>query len=296
MKHRDRRVRRVLQITLFLNIVVMMMKLIVSAYSGSLSLFVDALHSMTDSLNNILGLAANKAAAAQPDREHPYGHQKFEALGALGIAAFLGITCLEIVRGAVDRILNGSKPVQISAPMLWVMLIVLGINILVVVYEKKVGKSTRSRILLADAAHTMSDIWITMLVILGLVGVWGGYQWLDILLALPVGILVLKSAWEVVTSNLPWLVDEIAIDPEQIRRHAMSVAGVASCREVTSRGLLGRQIFIELKLAVTATEIRAAHEIVEAVENRLKANYQPVKIAISLEPLGYSIEHNAFSS
>ena len=221
MKNRDRRVRRVLQITLLLNIVVMMMKLIVSGYSGSLSLFVDALHSMTDSLNNILGLAANQAAAAKPDREHPYGHHKFEALGALGIAAFLGVTCLEIVRGAIDRVLHGSKPVQISEQMLWVMLVVLAINILVVIYERTVGKSTRSQILLADAAHTMSDVWITILVILGLVGVWGGYQWLDVLLALPVGILVLKSAWEVLTSNLPWLVDEMAIDPEQIRRHAM---------------------------------------------------------------------------
>ena len=295
MKHRDRRVQRVLQITLFLNLVVMVMKLTVSWYSGSLSLFVDALHSMTDSLNNVLGLAANRAAAAEPDQEHPYGHQKFEALGALAIAAFLGVTCLEIVRGAIDRLLHTTKPVQMSDSVFWVMLAVLGINILVVIYERKVGKSTRSQILLADAADTMGDIWVTMAVIVGLVGVWLGYQWVDIALAFPVGILVLKSAWEVLKNNLPWLVDEVAIDPEQIRRHAMSVAGVAACQDITSRGLVGRQTFIELRLVVTATDIRDAHAIVKSVENRLKTNYKPVKVAISLEPISYSIDRNAYS-
>jgi cation diffusion facilitator family transporter len=255
MNKRDRRVQRVLQITLILNLVVMVMKLIVSGYSGSLSLFVDALHSMTDSFNNILGLAANHAAAAEPDREHPYGHQKFEALGALGIAAFLSITCLEIVRGAIDRIVHGGKPVQMSQSLLWVMLAVLVINILVVLYERNVGKSTRSQILLADAADTMSDIWVTMAVIGGLVGVWCGYQWLDIALAFPVGILVLKSGWEILRSNLPWLVDEIAIDPKHIHRHAMSIQGVAGCHDITSRGLLGKQAFIEMRLVVTATDV-----------------------------------------
>jgi cation diffusion facilitator family transporter len=294
MKKRDRRVQRVLQITLCLNLVVMMMKLTVSWYSGSLSLFVDALHSMTDTLNNILGLAANHAAAAKPDRKHPYGHQKFEALGALGIAAFLGVTCLEIIRGAIDRIAHGSKPIQMSAPVFWVMIVVLGINILVVLYERTVGQRTQSQILLANAEHTLSDVWVTMTVVVGLVGVWLGYQWLDIIMAFPVGILVFKSGWEVLKSNLPWLVDEMAIDPEQIHRHAMSVPGVAGCNDITSRGLLGRQAFIEMHLVVTATELRPAREIVKSVEDRLKAHYHPVRISISLEPLGYCIDRNAY--
>jgi cation diffusion facilitator family transporter len=273
----------------------MIMKLIVSGYSGSLSLFVDALHSMTDSFNNILGLAANKAAAAAPDREHPYGHQKFEALGSLGIAAFLVLTCVEIVRGAVERIVHGNaKPVQISETVLLVMFVVLGINILVVLYERTVGKRTRSQILLADAADTMGDIWVTITVILGLIGVWIGYQWLDVALAFPVGILVLKSGWEILRHNLPWLVDEIAIDPKHIHRHAMSIRGVAGCHDITSRGLLGRQVFIEMRLVVTATDVSNAHAIVKAVEDRLKAHYQPVRVAISIEPLSYKIDRNTY--
>ncbi len=295
MNKRDRRVQRVLQITLCLNLLVMVLKLIVSGYSGSLSLFVDALHSMTDSFNNILGLAANRAASEAPDRDHPYGHHKFEALGALGIAALLAVTCLEIVRNAIDRIVHVSKPVQMSEPVLWVMLIVLVINTLIVLYERKIGKRTRSQILLADAADTMSDIWVTIAVIIGLVGVWFGYQWLDVALAFPIGALVLKSGWEIIKSNLPWLVDEMAIDPKQIHRHAMSVVGVAGCHDIASRGLLGKQAFIEMRLVVTAADVASAHKIVKTVEKRLQAHYRPVRVAISLEPISYQIDRKAYS-
>ena len=86
----------------------------------------DALHSVTDSANNVLGLITNQFSSPLPDREHPYGHQKFQAVGALGIAAFLAIACFEILQGAVERIINGSKPVTISAPQLWLLLLVSG--------------------------------------------------------------------------------------------------------------------------------------------------------------------------
>ena len=86
-------VRKVLLITLLLNLFVMGLKAVVGFWTGSLSLQADALHSVTDSANNVLGLIASRFSLPHPDRDHPYGHQKFEALGALGIAAFLGIAC-----------------------------------------------------------------------------------------------------------------------------------------------------------------------------------------------------------
>ncbi len=169
-------VRRVLVITLLLNLFVMILKAVVGSWTGSLSLLADALHSVTDSANNILGLITSRFSSPQPDREHPYGHQKFEAVGALGIAAFLGIACFEILQGAVERIINGGgKTVTISAPELWILLLVLGVNIFVAFYERRVGKRVNSPILIADATHTMSDIWVTISVIGGLIGVWLGY-------------------------------------------------------------------------------------------------------------------------
>ncbi|BAZ54011.1 cation diffusion facilitator family transporter [Nostoc sp. NIES-4103] len=289
-------VRKVLIITLFLNLFVMGLKAVVGYWTGSLSLLADALHSVTDSANNVLGLFASKFSSPYPDREHPYGHQKFEAVGALGIAAFLGIACFEILQGAIERIIKGSAPVKISPPELWLLLIVLGVNIFVAYYERSVGKRVGSPILIADAKHTMSDVWVTITVIAGLIGVWLGYQWLDIVLAFPVALLVFWSGWSVLKENLPWLVDQMAIAPEAIHAIATSVPGVINCHNIASRGVLGRQVFIEMHLIVDAPDVETAHRITEEVERRLEERFNPVRILIHVEPPRYQSEQISFES
>lgn len=290
-------VRKVLIITLLLNLFVMGLKALVGYWTGSLSLLADALHSVTDSANNVLGLVASKFSSPQPDREHPYGHSKFEAIGALGIASFLGIACFEILQGAIERILKGGgEPIKISPPELWLLLIVLGVNIFVAFYERAVGKRVGSSILIADATHTMSDIWVTISVIGGLIGVWLGYQWMDLVLAFPVALLVFWSGWSVLKENLPWLVDQMAIAPEAIHAIATSVPGVINCHAIASRGVLGRQVFIEMHLIVDAVDVETAHHITEEVESRLEERFRPVRILIHVEPPAYKSEQISFEA
>ncbi|MBD2039380.1 cation diffusion facilitator family transporter [Microcoleus sp. FACHB-672] len=290
------KVRQVLLITLLLNLVVLVIKAGVGFLTGSLSLLADALHSVTDSANNILGLVTNQLASPHPDRDHPYGHQKFDAVGALGIAAFLGIACFEILKGGVDRLLNGGKPVNISPSELWLLLLVLGINIFVTYYERNVGQRIGSSILIADAKHTMSDVWVTILVIAGLIGVWQGLMWLDILLAFPVALLVFRSGWQVIKDNLPWLVDEMAIAPEAIHAMVIQVPGVINCHEIASRGIVGRQVFIEMHMIVDAEDVETAHQITEEVETRLQERYNPVRVMIHIEPPAYQSENITYKS
>ncbi|MBD2392037.1 cation diffusion facilitator family transporter [Aphanizomenon flos-aquae NRERC-008] len=289
-------VRKVLIITLLLNVFVMGLKALVGYWTGSLSLMADALHSVTDSANNVLGLVAIKFSSPLPDREHPYGHNKFEAVGALGIAAFLGIACFEIVQGAVERIIKGGEPVRVSPPELWLLLIVLGVNIFVAFYERNVGRRVGSSILVADATHTMSDVWVTISVIGGLIGVWLGYQLLDVLLAFPVALLVFWSGWSVLTENLPWLVDQMAIAPETIHTITVSVPGVLNCHDIASRGVIGRQVFIEMHLIVDARDVETAHNITEEVERQLEQRFSPVRILIHVEPPAYQSERVTFES
>lgn len=290
-------VRKVLIITLVLNLVVLTIKAVVGWLTGSLSLMADALHSVTDSANNILGLAVNQFAAPQPDREHPYGHQKFDSVGALAIAAFLVIACFEILSTAFERLVSGGQPAKISPAELWILLIVLGINIFVAFYERKVGQRNGSAILIADAQHTMSDVWVTIMVMGGLIGVWQGEVWnlpqlqsLDVILAFPVALLVFKSGWQVFKENLPLLVDEMAIPPETIQAIVMEVPGVINCHSIASRGAIGRQIFIEMHLVVDAKDVENAHLITEVVEERLQARFNPARILIHIEPPAYQSE------
>ncbi len=289
-------VQRVLIITLVLNIFVLLLKAVVGILIGSLSLLADALHSVTDSANNVLGLVTNYFSSPEPDRDHPYGHQKFEAVGALGIAAFLGIACFEILQAALTRMFSEVEPVTIVGRELWLLVIVLGINIFVAFYERHIGQRVGSPLLIADARHTMSDIWITISVIAGLIGIWiWDYQWLDVVLSFPVAFMVFWSGWSVVRENLPWLVDEVAIAPEKIHSMVMGIPGVINCHDIASRGVVGRQVFIEMHLIVDAVDVETAHHITEMVEDLLQKQYSPVRLNIHVEPPRYTSDHISYS-
>ncbi|MFM2313998.1 MAG: hypothetical protein RLZZ04_3274 [Cyanobacteriota bacterium] len=298
-------VRRVLWLTLILNLFVMTLKFTLGIATGSLSLQADALHSVTDSANNILGLVTNRFSSPKPDREHPYGHQKFEAVGALGISAFLGIACFEILRSAVEKIFFSSErvTVEVRPSELWLLLLVLGVNIFVAFYERSIGRKVNSPILIADAKHTMSDIWVTIIVIAGLIGVWQAEKlnfppllWLDVILAFPVALLVFYSGWEVISENLPWLVDEMAIAPEAIYDVVIEVPGVINCHDIASRGMLGRQVFIEMHLIVNTDDLVIAHQITEQIEERLAERFGMVRVLIHVEPPEYEEESISFGS
>lgn len=291
--HRPK-VRKVLILTLVLNLVVIAIKAVLGLLTGSLSLLADALHSVTDGANNVIGLVANQFASPEPDREYPYGHQKFDALGALAVTVFLSIASFEIVSGAIERIFREGDPVKISSVELWILLIVLGINIFVAYYERYMGQRLGSSLLVADAKHTMSDIWTTLMVIAGLIGVWLGRKYnlpklqaLDVVMAFPVAVLVFHSAWEILQENLPWLTDRMAIPPEKIRALAMSIPGVVNCHNIASRGVVGRQTFIEMHMIVDAREVETAHQITEEVEAKLEKYFNPVRTIIHVEPPRY---------
>jgi divalent metal cation (Fe/Co/Zn/Cd) transporter len=144
----------------------------------------------------------------------------------------------------------------------------------------------------------MSDIWVTITVLLGLIGIWIGHNqqipalaWLDTILAFPVALLVLHSGWQVLRQNVPWLVDTVAIPPEIIAQIVMDVPGVLNCHDIASRGVVGRQVFIEMHLVVEATDVESAHRITEAVEACLDAKFSPVRVMIHVEPPDYQSEN-----
>jgi cation diffusion facilitator family transporter len=301
MKTYHSQVRQVLIVTLCLNLFVMALKATVGFVTGSLSLQADALHSVTDSANNILGLIASRLALPHPDREHPYGHQKYEAVGALGIAAFLGIACFEILQSTAARIWQGGKPISIDLIEMSFLVLVLAVNLFVTNYESRVGKKLGSAILIADAKHTTSDVWVTIVVLVGLLGVWLGktfnlpqLEWLDLILAFPVAILVFRSGWDVLRSNLPWLIDEMAIAPEVIHQIVMEVPGVINCHDIASRGVVGKQVFIEMHSIVDAEDVETAHQIAEAIENALEKRFSPVRVSVHIEPPGYKSSQISF--
>src|SRR5213596_3704174 len=111
---RSRAVRRVLGGLLIANIAVVLAKATIGMLAGSLAVIGDAVHSSVDAVYNVLGLVVVRVASQAPDEEHPYGHGKFETLGALGIVVFLSVTCVELTRSAIGRLLSGGHAIQVS--------------------------------------------------------------------------------------------------------------------------------------------------------------------------------------
>ena len=288
-------VQRVLLIALAVNVSMTVLKLVIGLLTGSLAVLADAMHSATDGLSSLLGLFTNGLSDPRPDRDHPYGHDKYEGLGALAIAGFILFTAFEILKSAIERISSGLPPLRLDGRELLLLLIVLGFNLLLAGFERSQGKRLGSQLLLADAKHTTSDIWTTVVVLLGLAGVLlFRINWLDVAMAVPLCLMLLRACWQVLTSNLPWLVDQIAIAPEAIHEVAMAVPGVLNVHDIASRGVLGQQVFIELHMVVDANDLPTAHRITELVEEHLEARFGAVRCTIHLEPREYAIADITF--
>jgi cation diffusion facilitator family transporter len=288
-------VKRVLLVALAVNVSMTMLKLVIGLLTGSLAVLADAMHSATDGLSSLLGLITNGLSDPRPDRDHPYGHDKYEGLGALAIAGFILFTAFEILKGSLERIAAGLPPLRLDGQDLLLLLIVLGCNLLLAGYERSEGRRLGSQLLLADAKHTTSDIWTTVVVLIGLAGVLAlGINWLDVAMAIPLCVLLVRACWQVLKSNLPWLVDQIAIAPEAIHEVAMAVPGVLNVHDIASRGVLGQRVFIELHMVVDANDLPTAHRITELVEEHLEARFGPVRCTIHLEPREYAIADITF--
>ena len=281
---RTRAIRRVLVGILVANVLVVLTKAVVGIRSGSLAVLGDTIHSAIDAGNNIIALAVIRVAGKAPDEDHPYGHGKFETLGALVVVVFLSVSILELMRGAIGQLTTGGTPAAPAATDLALMGATLVVNLWVVWYETRAGQRLQSELLLADAAHTRADVFITVAVIAGLLLTRAGYPWADPVLALVVSAMVIRIGVGIVRRSIPSLVDEAAVEGEAIRRAAMQVSGVRTVADIRSRRAAEKR-FAELTISVDGHEdVRTAHRIADEVEARLHQEFGLDHIVVHIEP------------
>jgi len=282
---RSRALRRVLGGLLIANIAVLLAKATIGMLAGSLAVLGDALHSSVDAVYNVLGLVVVRVASREPDEEHPYGHGKFETLGALAIVVFLSITCFELVRSAIGRLIAGGHPVQIGSLGLVLLLATLATNVFVAWYENRRGHELSSELLIADAAATRTDIFITSGVLIGVLFARRGYRWVDPVVAIVVAILMVRVGYQILTRTVPVLVDERAIPAPAIRQTAQAVEGVKSAYGIRSRGGRAGVRYAEVTIAVDpSANVADAHAIADAVEERLKKDLELEEVTVHVEP------------
>lgn len=283
---RNREIRRVLAWTLAVNLIVVAAKAVAGVRAEALSVVAEAAHSSVDAWNNVLGLVLAQVAAGAPDEEHPYGHAKFETLGALGVVAFLSITVFELLTSAIGRLIAGTARPEATPFVVGVMAASAVISFVVSRYENRHGVALGSELLIADAAHTGSDVYASLGVLIGLGLVALGYPRADAALTLLVAFVIARAGWRILRTTVPVLVDERAVEARTIRRIALDTSGVLGCYDVRSRGRTG-DIFAELTIAVARSmNVEAAHDIADHVERRVAREVGAREVVVHIEPHG----------
>lgn len=278
------RVRRVFFGLLIANVAVVGMKLAVGFGSGSLAVLGGAVDSCVDALSNGLALVVVRVAAQEPDEEHPYGHGKFETLGALAIVGFLSISCFELVREAVNHLVGRVQRVDISDGQLALLVLTLGVNALLTWYEQRRGSELGSELLIADAAHTRGDAFITVGIILALLLARRGWWWADAVVAIIVALVIVFIGYRILGRTVPVLVDERALPTDEIRRAAQAVPGVKGAYGIRSRGP-SDQRYAEVTVCVDrAANVERAHAIADLVEESLKRDLRLHEVTVHVEP------------
>ncbi len=281
---RTRAIRRVLGAILIANWAVALAKVSVGLKSNLASVTADGLHSFIDGSSNILGLLAMGVAARPADDDHPYGHGKFEALASLGIGAMVGIGMLELGRMAFDSLVH-DRHTEVDNALFAVLIVTLGINLVVTRVERHYGEKLKSPLLIADAKHTLSDVFVTLAVISSAVLVKVGLPKADGIVALLVLGFVAFVAFGIVRQAVGILSDTAQLDPVAVAREVAVHPEIRHCFEVRSRGMEG-SVWVDLKIQVDPLMTTArAHDLADEVEERLmKAFPQVVDVVVHIEP------------
>ena len=288
-RQRDKHVQRIILIEGSVNLLVLIAKMFVGFSTGSLAILSDAIHSLTDVVNNMIAWMVVKLSSEPADRKHPYGHRKFETLAVFFLASLLVLLSFEL---ALQAITKEDSEIVNSAWGMGVMLAILVINITVSLWQRMWARRLQSAILLADASHTFSDVLTTIVVIVGWQLSTMGYVWLDRICALGVSILVLYLAYILFKKSLPILTDEYSIEPDLISKSIQNINGLRQIRRVRSRWI-GNDKSIDLIVSVDPQlSTNDSHEIASTIERRIEDDFGITDISIHVEPFTKNIDIN----
>lgn len=238
-------------------------KIIVGWFSQSHALIADGIHSLSDLLTDALVIIATHYGRQAPDKEHPYGHARFETLGTLILSSILIAVAGAIAYDSLLRLLNAEN-LQIPA---WPALVVAAISIVskewIFRYTLHIANKMKSDLLKANAWHSRSDALSSVVVFIGIGGSMLGIQWLDQIAAFIVGLMIAHIGWKLMSDSLKDLLDTAL--PEEETRSIIELASqikeVKGVHSLRSRKI-GAQVFLDIHLQVDPTiSVSEGHQI-----------------------------------
>ena len=283
---------RVARVSVVAAMVLTATKISVGLWTGSLGILAEAMHSGLDLGAALVTLWAVRISGRPADREHAYGHGKIENLSALFETVLLFGTCVWIIKEAVERLFFQVE-VHVQAN-LWSFLVVL-LSIAVDFWRSRalhrVARKYDSQALEADALHFATDIWSSLVVLAGLIGVGAAHQLgipslakADAIAALGVALVVVLVSLRLGKKAVGDLLDTISPEIAGQISTSARVAGVQEVRQVRVRRS-GPETFVDLTLVVDKAEsLERSHEIACGAEAAIKRLVPRADVVVHVEP------------
>jgi cation diffusion facilitator family transporter len=278
-------------------VVLVTLKVILAAVTGSLGILSEALHSILDLISAVITYLSVRVADKPADADHLYGHGKVESFSAFVETGLLLLTALYIIWEAFQRLLFHPEPIRPSVAAVAVLFAAMGIDFIRSRALKRVAKKYPSEALEADALHFSTDVWSTFVVIVGITGAWLGMRlrmpWLgmlDAFAALAVAGVIIWIGSRLGKRTIDALLD---VAPsglrERIARAVNQTEGVLQAERVRVRRA-GQRYFVDVTVAVPrTTSLEQAHAASDAVERSVE-RIVPADVMVHVEPRAPSNE------
>ncbi len=260
-------------------------KLVIGMLTGSLGILSEALHSALDLVAAIITFFAVKFADVPPDEGHNYGHGKIENYSALVETLLLVITCAWIIYEAIRRLITHEVHIEVTV---WSFAVI--VTSIIIDFSRsralyKVAKKHDSQALEADALHFSTDIWSSIVVLIGLIGVTFNFQYADPVAALIVAMIVLTVSYRLGKRSFDALIDRAPKGlHEMVEDIVKNILEVKQFHDIKVRES-GPYKFVDLNIHVDKKmTIERAHEISHRVEEEIGKKIKNVKVMVHTEP------------
>lgn len=281
---------RVSLITIVGNIILSVFKLLAGIIAHSGAMISDAVHSASDVFSTFVVIIGIKLSSKNPDKEHPYGHERMECVAAIILAVVLFITGLGICVSALKNILQGNySHLQVPGILALIAAIVSivskeGMYWYTRYYAKKIDSSA----LMADAWHHRSDAFSSIGALIGIVGARIGFPVMDSIASLVIFVLIAKAAADIFKDAMGKMVDH-SCDGEtekQIYDCIMSNQNVKGIDLLHTR-IFGNKIYVDVEIQADASyTLQEAHDIAEVVHDEIERDFPKVKhIMVHVNPV-----------
>ena len=288
-KEFERVANRVSFITIIGNVVLSVLKLFAGVWAHSSAMISDAIHSASDVFSTIIVIIGIKLASKEPDKEHPYGHERMECVAAIILAMILFITGLGIGIDALETILEGNyDSIQVPGMLALVAAIVSIVSKEAMYwYTRYHAKRIDSGALMADAWHHRSDALSSIGALIGIGGAMMGFPVMDAVASLVIFAFVVKAAYDIFMDAIDKMVDKSCDDETeaQIYECVMKNEEVVGIDMLQTR-IFGNKIYVDVEILVNSTyTLQKAHDIAEDVHDDIEESFPKVKhIMVHVNP------------